>query len=185
MALASTRDRMVATPQVELARTQAKEKLIDILRSKDHLQGVYIHKQIAQTGQKPCCRINMDIITLGNKLVVYGGAATGVYNDVRIVDLHDYQWKVLKQDGESLDFKARFGHSCNGFERYVIIFGGCGPYQAKLKKRSCFQETIAFDIETGKYCKFDGSKASLQAEISEMKTKNMKALNATNESIMG
>ena len=37
MALASTRDRMVATPQVELARTQAKEKLIDILRSKDHL----------------------------------------------------------------------------------------------------------------------------------------------------
>ena len=112
----------------------------------------------------------MDIITVGNKLILYGGVAARVYNDVRSLDSLDYIWKVLKEDGELPDWKSRFGHSCNGFERYIFIFGGCGPYSAKLKSRTVFQETIAFDIETGKYCKFDGGRVSLQAEISDLKT---------------
>jgi len=81
---------------------------------------------------------------------------------------------VLKEDVELPDWKSRFAHSCNGFERYIFIFGGCGPYSAKLKSRAVFQETIAFDIETGKYCKFDGGRVSLQAEISDLKTQKLK-----------
>jgi len=124
----------------------------------------------------------MDLVAIGNKVVIYGGTATKVYNDIRIVDSLDYQWKMLKDDTETTDFKARFGHSCNNFERYLVIFGGVGPYNKKMKRRSGFSETIMFDIETGKYCKFDGGKTSLQAEISESKAKKTKLQESTKAS---
>ena len=121
----------------------------------------------------------MDMAAIGNKVVIYGGAATKVHNDIRIVDTLDYQWKMLKDDTETTDFKARFGHTCDAFERYLVIFGGVGPYNPKMKKRAGFAETIVFDIETNKYCKFDGGKTSLQAEISEMKAKKSKVAEST------
>ena len=59
------------------------------------------------------------------------------------------------------------------FERYLVIFGGCGPYQHKLKKRNCFQDVIVYDTQTGCYVKFDGGPASLAAEIDPLnKTKS-------------
>ena len=112
----------------------------------------------------------MDVIPIGSKFVTYGGAAANVFNDIRSVDSVDLVWKVLKEDFEAHDFAGRFGHTACGFERYLVIFGGCGPYSKKLKKRSNYQDMICYDIETGKYVKFDGGPASLQAEFSELKT---------------
>ena len=80
----------------------------------------------------------MDVFPIGNKFVTYGGAAATVYNDIRSLDAADLVWKVLKEDFEAADFQARFGHTGTGFERYLVVFGGCGPYSAKLKKRATF-----------------------------------------------
>lgn len=112
----------------------------------------------------------MGVVPMGGKFITYGGAAATVFNDIRSLDPVDFVWRVLKEDAELPDFPGRFGHSACGFERYVVIFGGCGPYNSKLKKRNTFQDTIIFDIESGKYAKFDGGPTSLQAEISERKT---------------
>ena len=125
----------------------------------------------------------MDIVPIGNKFITYGGVAARVFNDIRAIDSHDFVWKVLKEDVESPTFQGRFGHTCSVFERYVIIFGGCGPYSMKLKRRACFQETIAFDIETGKICKFDGGRSSLQAEMSELKTQKLRAKGLMKETV--
>lgn len=128
---------------------------------------MYIKKQEHQTGQKPCCRINMEVLPLGNRMITYGGTAATVFNDVRSLDSIDFIWKVLKDDGDLHDFAGRFGHSGAGFERYFVIFGGCGPYSKKLKKRNSYQDMIFYDTETGKYFKFEGSPSSLQAELSD------------------
>ena len=112
----------------------------------------------------------MDVFPLGNKFITYGGTAANVFNDIRSLDSVDFVWKILKDNVELHDFPARFGHSGCGFERYLVIFGGCGPYSKKLKKRSSYQDTILYDIETGRYFKFDGGPASLQAEFSEMRS---------------
>lgn len=76
----------------------------------------------------------------------------------------------MKDDVELPDFPGRFGHSGCGFERYLVIFGGCGPYSKKLKKRNSYHDTVMYDIEANKYFKFDGGPASLQAELSELRT---------------
>ena len=125
----------------------------------------------------------MDMVPIGNKFITYGGVAARVFNDIRAIDSLDFVWKVMKDDVETPQFQGRFGHSCNVFERYIIIFGGCGPYSMKLKRRACFSETIAFDIETGKYCKFDGGPASLQAEMSELRTSKMRAKGLMKETV--
>lgn len=117
----------------------------------------------------------MDVVSFGNKVVMYGGVAVRVFNDIRSLETIEYTWKVLKDDQELPDFYSRFGHSCNGFDRYIFIFGGCGPYSRQLKKRNCFNETIVFDIEQGKYCKIEGSKASLQSELYEHKYQKSQA----------
>ena len=90
----------------------------------------------------------MDIFPIGQKFITYGGTAANVFNDIRSVDSVDFVWSVLKEDYELHDFQGRFGHTGAGFERYLVIFGGCGPYSKKLKKRQSFQEMIVFDIET-------------------------------------
>lgn len=116
----------------------------------------------------------MGIFAIGNKFITYGGAAANVFNDIRSLNSVDFEWKVLKENVEHHDFPGRFGHVGCGFERYMVIFGGCGPYSKKLKKRNSYNDTIMFDIETGKYVKFDGGKTSLQAEIYELKNQKKK-----------
>ena len=89
----------------------------------------------------------MDVSSIGNKFIVYGGTAVNVFNDIRSVDSTDFEWKILKENTESHAFPARFAHTAAQFDKYVVIFGGCGPYLRKLKRRNCFQDVIMFDIE--------------------------------------
>lgn len=80
----------------------------------------------------------MGVYALGNKFITYGGTSANVFNDIRSLDSHDFEWKVLKQDVNLPDFVGRFGHLGCGYERYLVIFGGCGPYSKKLKKRNSY-----------------------------------------------
>ena len=114
----------------------------------------------------------MEVFALGNRFITYGGTAANVFNDIRSLDSVELSWRVIRDNIELHDFPGRFGHSGCGFERYLMIFGGCGPYSKKLKKRNSYQDTIMYDIETEKYFKFEGGPASLQAEITELKTKS-------------
>lgn len=77
----------------------------------------------------------MGVIPLGDRFVTYGGVAATVFNDVRVFDSIDFVWHAKKPDVELFDFPGRFGHSVCAFERYLVIFGGCGPYSSKSKKR--------------------------------------------------
>lgn len=75
-----------------------------MLKSRDHLQGVLVRKQKTQMGQKPCCRIHMGVVAIGNKFFTHGGSSANVFNDIRSLDSHDFEWKVLKEDGDMPDF---------------------------------------------------------------------------------
>lgn len=157
---------------LELARPQLSQQrpTFDLLgRNRDLLQGVFIKRQVDQTGQKPCCRTQMSVVPIGNKFITYGGTAINVFNDIRSLDSVDFEWKVLQENELINDFAGRFGHSGCAFERYIVIFGGCGPYNNKLKTRASYQDIVFFDIEMLTYVKFDGGKVELHAEMSEMK----------------
>ena len=109
----------------------------------------------------------MEAVGIGNKFIVYGGTGSEVYNDIRSLDSVTNEWKILRPNLELHDFPGRFGHSMNIFERYLVVFGGCGPYQHKLKKRNCFQDVYMYDTQTTSYVKFDGGPASLAAEFED------------------
>ena len=80
----------------------------------------------------------MEVFPLGNKFITYGGTAANVFNDIRSLESLEFTWKLLKDNTEQHDFAGRFGHTGVGFERYLVIFGGCGPYSMKLKKRNSY-----------------------------------------------
>ena len=103
----------------------------------------------------------MSVVPIGNRFITYGGTAVNVFNDIRSLDSIDFVWKILKDDSGLHDFLGRFGHSGCAYERYIVLFGGCGPYDSQLKTRSSYDDSIFFDIETGKYIKFDGGKVEL------------------------
>ena len=132
------------TPQTDMGRPRNTTNLL--ASNKTPFKGVLIKKQALSTGQKPCCRINMDMFSLGNKFITYGGTAANVFNDIRSLDSVDFVWRVIREDVEAHDFKGRFGHTGLAFERYLVIFGGCGPHNNKMKKRNFYQETIFYDI---------------------------------------
>ena len=103
----------------------------------------------------------MSVVPMGNRFITYGGTAVNVFNDIRSLDSVDFIWKVLKEDVDLHDFPKRFGHSGCPFERYIVLFGGCGPYDSRLKTRAFYQDLILYDVETERYVKFDGGKIEL------------------------
>ena len=107
-------------------------------KDKNAFIGVHCAKITNQIGQKPACRSQLAAASLGNKFLMYGGTGTSVYNDIRSLDCLNNEWKILRPNWELHDFPGRFGHSMDTFERYLVIFGGCGPYMHKLKKRNCY-----------------------------------------------
>ena len=113
----------------------------------------------------------MAVVPMGNRFITYGGTAANTFNDIRSLDSIDFVWKILQEDVELNDFHGRFGHSGCAFDRYIVIFGGCGPYNSKLKTRKSYQDIIFYDVDVGKYVKFDGGKIELQSEISELLAK--------------
>ena len=106
--------------------------------NKSGFQGILCQQVPFQAGQKPPCKSFMGVVSMGGKFIVYGGTAANVYNDIRSLDDSTREWKIIRSDVQLHDFPARFAHSMGIFERYLVIFGGCGPYQHKLKKRNCF-----------------------------------------------
>ena len=46
----------------------------------------------------------MEVFSIGNKFITYGGTAANVFNDIRSLDSVDFVWKVLKEDSDLHDF---------------------------------------------------------------------------------
>jgi hypothetical protein len=59
---------------------------------------------------------------------MYGGQSTGVFNDFKSFDPDSLEWKILQLDGYRHDLQGRFAHCMGGFDRFVITFGGQGPF---------------------------------------------------------
>jgi hypothetical protein len=53
-------------------------------------------------------------------------------NDVRLLNPYTWEWKKVKNDVSLPDWAERFGHLTATFDKYVAIFGGCGPYLQKI-----------------------------------------------------
>ena len=70
----------------------------------------------------------MSVVPIGNKFITYGGTSANVFNDIRSLDSEEFVWKSLRENIEIAEFASRFGHTGSAFERYIVLFGGCGSY---------------------------------------------------------
>lgn len=140
------------------------------------LVGCLFTKRTVVKGQKPCVRSELGGTNIGSRFIFFGGQATKLFNDVRslFVTPEQLEWGLERPDTKSQDFEARIGHSFHGFERYAIIFGGCGPYNKEIHRRHFFNDVIAFDTSTQTPMRFTGSLGSRFEEIDPAKTKFMK-----------
>jgi hypothetical protein len=150
---------MAATPLLK-AKTDSILESAKGMRTRygeDYIQGVYIKQKEESTGQKPCSRVSQDMSFKEGKLYTFGGASANVFSDIRSFDVDENVWRCLQPDYQNnAEFPGRFGHSLGLFNNFLVVWGGCGPYLKKMKKRACYGEVIAYDLTTNNFTKFEG-----------------------------
>ena len=47
--------------------------------------------------------------------------------------------------------QARYGHTLNVYRNFLVLFGGSGTFNMKIKKRETFGELLIYDIEKDRW----------------------------------
>ncbi len=53
--------------------------------------------------------------------------------------------------GENVPISGRLGHSANLWKHYIVIFGGEGEYNLRLKRRDCYNDIFMFNLENNSW----------------------------------
>jgi len=71
----------------------------------------------------------------GNKFAHYGGSSTSCFNDLRLLDTDNMEWRIVLVDSVRNDLMGRCAHVSGSFKHYMVSFAGQGTYEHKIKKR--------------------------------------------------
>lgn len=120
---------------VDYSKKFTKQEL-DLLQEYDQLRRDLRYKNIKKAFWKPVRDASgvipptMEGATIGShddKLYMYGGFGTTVYNEIRRYDIHKKVWTNITPKNDIYDIPMeRFGHSMIRFRDFFFIFGGAG-----------------------------------------------------------
>ena len=84
-------------------------------------------EKIEQKGHVPQSRAFFGLTALSNnKMVMYGGLAGKMFNDVRVWNSETFFWDLGLKDEKRNTLAQRFGYAIGSFANYLVIFGGYG-----------------------------------------------------------
>ncbi len=98
---------------------------------------------VQQTGSIPDSREGAAACVIDSSLYIFGGFSRDLFADLRIFDLQQQRWRLLKQGSPH----ARFAHTMVCYGRKLYVFGGAGPYIASIKMRLSFNDLQVFDTD--------------------------------------
>jgi hypothetical protein len=97
-------------------------------------------------GFGPGARFGASFTTVGMKSYVFGGQGSERKNDVKVLDTVSMHWLPMETTGNIPE--ERFGHSAVAYKHSILVFGGAGDYDTKLRIRTLFARI--FMLHTGK-----------------------------------
>eukprot|EP00347_Sterkiella_histriomuscorum_P017664 403348471 len=132
-------------------------------QSTSNIQQCYHRNLINYNSEIPNARTGSKLINLdSNKILVFGGIGTDLYNDMRIYTNHDNKWKLVQYKNSDKHYvpQPRFGHTLDQYKNMLVLYGGAGHYINSLKCRYTFSDLRMFDQETNKWIEMDFSRES-------------------------
>jgi len=101
------------------------------------------------SGIIPVARESGAACIIENDMYVFGGFSREVFNDLRILDLNNHQWRVVDYESSEAKNSApspRYCHSMVSYaNRFLVVFGGAGNFVKEMNVRPCKNDLFVFD----------------------------------------
>ncbi|CAI2382697.1 unnamed protein product [Moneuplotes crassus] len=145
---------------IDFSRNFCKQEL-DLIQEYEQVMKQIQYKNIQRAFWKPLREASGMIppslegatMTFHNeKLYVYGGFGTYVYNEIRCFDLRKKCWNTITPKNDIYDVPfERFGHSMIKYKEYFLVFGGAGKFNKRANMRVSYKDLNCYDISKEKW----------------------------------
>lgn len=105
------------------------------------------------------------MLPLQGELVMFGGQSQVCSSDLRFFDLHKKEWKTDKREASIFDPDGRFGHSLNKHNNHLVLYGGGGSYNKRMKARFTYSDVRLYDLSTNQWLEQDLSRLSSRKAV--------------------
>ncbi|KRX08367.1 Galactose oxidase/kelch, beta-propeller [Pseudocohnilembus persalinus] len=131
---------------------------------------------------RPTIREGSSLTYYKDKLYLYGGFSEKLKDDLFEYDIKKNSWRQVKFDLKqlSIPIESRMGHTANLYGNQLIIFGGEGQYNERIKSRNNFNDILLLDLEN-----FSWSKLHTSVHIIEHRRNHASTIFGNNLFIIG
>mmetsp|Transcript_107446 Transcript_107446/g.303792 ORF Transcript_107446/g.303792 Transcript_107446/m.303792 type:complete len:580 (+) Transcript_107446:97-1836(+) len=86
---------------------------------------------LKQHGDQPPARCGAQTVTMNTRMYLHGGCdEEEVYGDLHLLEIEQMKWSLLVTEGRAPP--ARWGHTMEGFDTDLVLFGGMVPEAEQL-----------------------------------------------------
>ena len=130
------------SPQKKLKDNESN--LVNLLKKK--IEKHYLSLKITKLCQayKPCSRIDFSISKVGNKIYVYGGVCSRLFNELWVYNVDKNKWNQIPIS-EKDDPTPRKGHTSIIIKDILFIYGG------EIPKERPYEDLITYNLTTNKF----------------------------------
>ena len=121
-----------------------KNSLDKLIKKKFERHYLALNISTLSIAYKPSSRIDFSISKLGNKIYLYGGVSSKIFNEFWIFDIEKNKWnqmQIIQKD----DPTARKGHTSIIIKDMLFIYGG------EIPKERPYEDLIIYNITINKF----------------------------------
>ena len=123
-----------------------KKKELEKIRKMNKLERHYLSLKIVKkiNGFKPNSRVDFSITKFGNKIYLFGGVSSKIYNELWTYNIDTNKWDKIIYD-EKEEPIPRKGHTSVLIKNTIFIFGGESP------KDATYEDLVTYNIILNKF----------------------------------
>ncbi len=112
---------------------------------KNKIEKHFLSLKISKLSQafKPCSRMDFSISKIGNKIYIYGGVCSKIYNELWMYNIDKNKWTQI-HISEKDDPSPRKGHTSIIIKDTLFIYGG------EIPKERPYEDLITYNLLTNK-----------------------------------
>ena len=123
-----------------------KKKELEKIRKMNKLERHYLSLKIVKkiNGFKPNSRVDFSITKFGNKIYLFGGVSSKIYNELWTYNIDTNKWDKIIYD-EKEEPIPRKGHTSVLIKNTIFIFGG------ESTKEATYEDLVTYNIILNKF----------------------------------
>ena len=125
-------------------KNEKKSSLDKLIKKKFEKHYLSLNISKLNVAFRPSSRIDFSISKLNNKIYLYGGVSSKIYNELWVYNIEKNKWNQI-EISEKDDPTARKGHTSIIIKDILFIYGG------EIPKERPYEDLIAYNITTNKF----------------------------------